>query len=264
MSLKGVEKGCLDNRRLWVVRYGRIEQCTVQEGLERNFDNVFLHLSSAWRSLSKDYAFGWHLDRVNEIEPCLKGRCSRPVHADSPRGIVDAHRTNFLHSGPWRPIVQSGRSLREMEFESCVKKVRSDLVSHDRSLIAPYELDLVSHRDRIAFEFNGDFWHSDENLIFRSGMKAWQYHRRKVEECERVGFSLAFVWESSWRQSRSAVMDAVCDFIQFRRYNQLLTAESEAPSPFLVTCEQNDLEAENLRRLKVQEKRFRQYRKRGV
>lgn len=74
------------------------------------------------------------------------------------------------------------------------------IIRNDRQLIKPYELDILIPTLNLAFEFNGDYWHSDKMVRknrpqFKS---AKQFDDFKKQECEKQGIKLFFVREKQW------------------------------------------------------------------
>ena len=74
------------------------------------------------------------------------------------------------------------------------------IVRNDRQLIKPYELDIFIPTLGLAFEFNGDYWHSNEMIRKRNPQFASskQFDDFKKRECEKQGVKLFFIWEKHW------------------------------------------------------------------
>lgn len=64
------------------------------------------------------------------------------------------------------------------------------------------ELDLYIESQKIAFEFNGLFWHSEVNVDKN-------YHLRKTQRCEEKGIRLVHIWEDDWKLKRPIVESMV-------------------------------------------------------
>ena len=62
-------------------------------------------------------------------------------------------------------------------------------ILNDRTLIAPNELDIVLPDAKLAIEYNGLYYHSDE-------FKPKNYHLQKTDECEAKGYKLFQIYES--------------------------------------------------------------------
>ena len=76
----------------------------------------------------------------------------------------------------------------------------TDIIRNDRQLIKPYELDILIPALNLAFEFNGDYWHSNEMIRKRHPQFASskQFDDFKKQECEKQGVELFFVREKQW------------------------------------------------------------------
>ena len=86
----------------------------------------------------------------------------------------------------------SGTSYLEKSFLNFVKDIYDgEILENNKILIAPLELDVVIPEKKIAFEFNGTYWHS-------SKIKSIDYHLNKTLECEKIGYTLIHIWEYDW------------------------------------------------------------------
>ena len=87
-----------------------------------------------------------------------------------------------------RPI---GRSNMEMELYNFIKSNYNGLIiENDRKMIGK-EIDIYLPDIKLAFEFNGLYWHSEE-------YKDEKYHVDKFDKCQKVGIHLIQVWEDDW------------------------------------------------------------------
>jgi G:T-mismatch repair DNA endonuclease (very short patch repair protein) len=102
---------------------------------------------------------------------------------------VDKHVvSNWLTSYDIDVTTNSSRAENEL-FEYC-KSLDDSFVQHDRSLIGPLELDIVSHTYKLAIEYCGIYWHSE------TMGKSKQYHREKYLRCRELGYRLLTVFET--------------------------------------------------------------------
>ena len=93
-------------------------------------------------------------------------------------------------------------SLRNFITELCDNKnVRFNV----RNIIQPLELDIVNDDKKIAIEYDGLYWHSDEKI------KDTTYHLNKTKKCENVGYKLIHIFEDEW--------DYKCDIVKSRLEN---------------------------------------------
>ena len=74
------------------------------------------------------------------------------------------------------------------------------ILRNDRQLIKPYELDILIPDLCLAFEFNGDYWHNNENIHKRHPQfdSSKQFDGFKKRECKKQGVELFFVREKQW------------------------------------------------------------------
>ena len=81
----------------------------------------------------------------------------------------------------------------QKELEDYIRGIyRGEVLVNDRTVISPMELDIYLPDLKLAFEFNGTFWHSD-------GLKGKDYHVFKTELCHRHGIHLIHIWEHEWK-----------------------------------------------------------------
>lgn len=77
----------------------------------------------------------------------------------------------------------------------------------DRSLIKPYELDIYIPELKLAFEFNGLFWHCEM-------MKPKNYHKMKTEFCESKGIHLIHIYEDDWIYKKEIVKSRILNLLK--------------------------------------------------
>ena len=79
-----------------------------------------------------------------------------------------------------------------------------ECVRNSREIISPLELDLYYPEKKIAVEFNGDYWHSDEH-------KCDNYHYNKFIICKQHGITLVSIFEKYWKYDKCAIKDYISD-----------------------------------------------------
>ncbi|MBR4316364.1 MAG: hypothetical protein IKP65_05310 [Alphaproteobacteria bacterium] len=62
-----------------------------------------------------------------------------------------------------------------------------DIIENDKTMIKPYELDIYIPEKQVAIEFDGIYWHNEEN-------KPKNYHLMKTELCEEKGIHLIHIF----------------------------------------------------------------------
>jgi hypothetical protein len=99
------------------------------------------------------------------------------------------------------------QSLFEISFFKFLSECTSEeILKNDRSLIKPLELDFYIPSLKIAFECNGDFWHSyNKKESHTEKMK----HHNKASLCESIGVRLIQLSDTQWENKREFVEDLV-------------------------------------------------------
>lgn len=98
-------------------------------------------------------------------------------------------------------------SRAEIELFEFVKSIAPQSYQSDRKLIGPYELDIVIPEHKLAIEYCGLFFHSSAMKIDRN------YHLRKHELCEQIGFRLITIFEDEWVEKTEMVKATLRHFI---------------------------------------------------
>jgi transposase-like protein len=91
------------------------------------------------------------------------------------------------------PIDPSWRSKAEISlYEYLTENFPNDnWKNNDKSIIQPFELDIVNIDKKIAIEYCGLYWHSEAS----SGKKK-NYHKNKYLMCKEKGYKLVTIFES--------------------------------------------------------------------
>jgi len=102
-------------------------------------------------------------------------------------------------STQWNCFQQGHRCSTCHTFESSAEKEMQSLfqglnpIKRDRKQIHPYELDLFFPTKKVAIEYNGLYWHSNQHERIKSS-----YHRNKMNLCNEKGIRLLSVFEDEW------------------------------------------------------------------
>ena len=94
--------------------------------------------------------------------------------------------------------------LVQEEIFKFVKSICSDAVFGDRTVLPDgKELDIYVPSRKIAFEYNGLYWHSEIRGKYKN------YHLRKTEESAKKGIRLIHIFEDEWLYRESIVKDKI-------------------------------------------------------
>jgi len=163
----------------------------------------------------KEYIIKWVLN--NTIPKCkcgcgaevkIKERGTPPYHSD----YISGHNTGNTHIGMIRSnesrmkmrksaiirlqnknsVFYKGVSNDEINLLNFIKSIyNGEIIHNDTTLLSGLELDILIPELNIAFELNGDRFHSDL-------YKTKQYHLKKTIECEAKGVRLIHIWLCDW------------------------------------------------------------------
>lgn len=124
---------------------------------------------------------------------------------DNPEHTWDARPYVMVASQPQKCPTCFPGSLPEQEVYDFIKKLLpgTDVISGDRDIISPRELDIVIPSMKIAVEFNGLLSHS----TYRRPDP--EYHRSKTEEAAREGYRLLHIWEDDWADKKAIVKSRI-------------------------------------------------------
>lgn len=99
-----------------------------------------------------------------------------------------------------------GQSKEETDFYrslSIMLPKGTKMIRNDRSLLDGKELDVLIPSLKIAFEFNGVYYHSTKVQFDK------YYHINKSVECEERGVKLIQIFSDEWESNRSLVIDHI-------------------------------------------------------
>ena len=105
-------------------------------------------------------------------------------------------------------IPKSGTSVLEKNLLNYIKEIYpGTILENDKTIIVPKELDIVLPDLKLAFEFDGVYWHMDSRIYeatdYNSKKKmtaqeVWEYDNQKIKLCEDVGYKLIRIKELDW------------------------------------------------------------------
>ena len=101
-----------------------------------------------------------------------------------------------------------GISALEKNMVNYIKEIYSGkIIENDKNIIKPKELDIVLPELKLAFEFDGVYWHMDPRIFEAtdynskkrmSAKEVWEYDNKKIKLCEDVGYKLIRIKEIDW------------------------------------------------------------------
>ena len=117
-------------------------------------------------------------------------------------------RTNSLrYNIPMCPKCKSlyASSKYEQEIADFISTFYDgECIRNSREIISPLELDLYYPGKKIAIEFNGDYWHSENG-------KPRDYHYSKFKQCQSLEILLVSIFESAWQAKKDDIKSYLAD-----------------------------------------------------
>lgn len=99
--------------------------------------------------------------------------------------------------------INTARSVKEHQFLDFLKEIyHGEIIENDRSVLGRKELDAYIPQKNLAFEFNGNYWHS---IVKKENF----YHQQKSIECRKRGIRLIHIFEWEWETKRDKIINLV-------------------------------------------------------
>ena len=111
--------------------------------------------------------------------------------------------SNHLYGENGCPSCISYRSKFELDICTFIKGFYKGKVKEvSKKIISPFEIDLFLEKERLAFEFNGLYWHSEDIVPMN-------YHKNKNDLCEEKGIHLISLFEDSWVNKKDIIKSRI-------------------------------------------------------
>jgi len=138
----------------------------------------------------------------------------------------------YHHQGSGCPDCAKDMSTSKGENEllKYIKnKLKCQTLQSDRQLIAPLELDIVLPKHNIAIEFNGVYWHSENNG------KDKYYHKNKTDMCREQGYQLIHIFEDDWNLNKKKIKKYIRHLIGQSKYKPIYARKTKVVSSITST-----------------------------
>jgi hypothetical protein len=101
------------------------------------------------------------------------------------------------------PVNSYGNSGLEINFKSFIEEYYyKKVIFNNKFVIQPHELDIYIPELKLAFEFNGLWWH---NELYKEN----KYHLNKTKECEKQGIQLIHIYEDDWIYKQDVIKSMI-------------------------------------------------------
>jgi hypothetical protein len=99
-------------------------------------------------------------------------------------------------------------SVGELELLDFIESIYKDnIIGSDKTILKGLELDIVLPDLKLAFEFNGIYWHS-------SAHKDKNYHINKTKKAQEAGYKLVHIYESDWLYKQDIVKSRIINLLK--------------------------------------------------
>lgn len=154
--------------------------------LANTYANLQDSLASNNRVLATDY------QNYKGVHTKIQSTCSKGHTTEQLAG-------NILYNNTGCPLCYKEFSAKELELYEYIKSSYDGwIIQSDRTILEGKELDIVIPDLGLAFEFNGNYWHSDEHIDKH-------YHINKTNTTEAFGFRLIHIPEYLWDTKQDLV-----------------------------------------------------------
>lgn len=110
---------------------------------------------------------------------------------------------NSFLQGHGCPYHNCNSSLMEKDLANLIKEYCYETLTNTRSVLDNNkEIDIYVPSLKIAFEFDGLYWHSEIN-------KENNYHLNKTRDCEKRGIKLYHIFEDEWVNKKEIVISMI-------------------------------------------------------
>ena len=165
---------------------------------------------------------------------CL--RCNKEFIKDKEIGLSKGNPRKFPRCLDCYPIHTLNKcSIFHQEvlgyFINTLGIETGEIIENDRTVLKEInkELDLYIPSKKIAFELNGNIWHTE---IY--GGKTSNYHLNKTETCEKKDIRLIHIFEDEWVDKRELVKEKI---------SYLLEKRQDKPAAYARCCTIKPIEA---------------------
>lgn len=153
-------------------------------------------------------------------------KCSSISRLNIGCGILSRLKDLKLCSNCERP---RGSKPEEMLFRFIKRNYAGTILRNTRKIIPPLELDIYLPELKLAFEFNGMFWHSTANkkavkvemINNRSVSNIKSRHYLKTKMCEKYGITLFHIFEDDFINSRQLIQYEIRKYLNFDSLSRL-------------------------------------------
>lgn len=169
--------------------------------------------AAEWKRKLSELRKGKHHseEQKRKISESMKGK----HHSDeTKRKMTEAKKGKHLSEETRKKLSEAAknrkpqhRSKGEKEMVSFIRSIYNGVIlENDRELLNGWELDVYLPELGLAFEYNGEYWHSIKEIRDRDV--------QKIIRCHAKGIELFHIWESDWSHNNQETKDFIAEMIR--------------------------------------------------
>lgn len=175
---------------------GRTKSCGCKR-IELRENTLFERYGDTAPNKAVDARESWQIDVLKDkdlLKHFIKTKfSSKPTFKEVAKTLgVQRHRiSSLIHRYKLEELINIDPLVSEEEKHllDIIKTLTNEDILHScKDIIKPYELDIYIPNKKIAIEFNGNYWHSNEKL-------SRDYHFNKSKLCWDIGIRLIHIYE---------------------------------------------------------------------
>jgi very-short-patch-repair endonuclease len=125
----------------------------------------------------------------------------------------------------------------ERELAEFISGLGFEVITSDRSILKGFEIDLVIPEAKLAIEFNGMYFHSQQRG------KRQGYHLSKTTKAAEEGYDLIHIWEDQWNTRKDQVKEYLVRHLSFDglKKTRIKTVTELSQAQALLFLDQNSI-----------------------
>lgn len=171
---------------------------------KRQSEEEFINKSNKIHNFKYDYSkVNYSMNKEKVLIICNKKNSDGEIH-----GAFYQRPDCHIHGdGCPKCSLESSCSKPEDEiYNFLVENGIDNIKKNDRKLLKNKELDIVITDKKIAIEYDGLYWHSDDK-------KPYNYHLNKTNLCEEIGFRLIHIFEDEFVYHKDIVLSRLLNLL---------------------------------------------------
>lgn len=140
-----------------------------------------------------------------------------PIHGE----FRQEAQSHLQGHGCYKCAFSDSKAENEIYEFVCTLVGDNDVIRQDRKFLERKELDILIPKLRIAIEYNGIRWHSEEFNKDRN------YHLKKLIECNEKGIRLIQIFEDEWIEHKELVLSKLKHILGFNNNEKIYARKCE-------------------------------------